>query len=152
MGIDHGQESQKEVTQLANQAAEAGSLRLYLTTNTHGALLLISPSFRVHKLATTADYNTFLQMYAAALAAQKQRKRRDVEYRIDDVWERFQSRHGIAKDIPTHARTFISRMNKQKCSRMSSGRSMYTRQTVSSPESQPTNKTRSHANIKLLTI
>ena len=29
---------------------------------------------------------------------------------------------------------------------------MYTRQTISSLESQPTNKTRSHANIKLLTI
>ena len=72
-------------------------LRLYLTTNTHGALLLISPSFRVHKLATAADYNTFLQMYAAALAAQKQRKRRDVKYRIEDVWERLQSRGGLAQ-------------------------------------------------------
>ena len=36
-------------------------------------------------------------MYAAALAAQKQRKRRDVKYRIEDVWERLQSRGGLAQ-------------------------------------------------------
>ena len=72
-------------------------LRLYLTTGTHGALLLISPAFRVHKIATAGDYNTFLQMYAAALAAQKKRKRRDVLFRMDHLWERCQARGGLAQ-------------------------------------------------------
>lgn len=55
-------------------------MRLNLTTGAHGALLIISPSFGVHKIATAGDFNSFLQIYASALTAQRKMTRRDVRY------------------------------------------------------------------------
>ena len=72
-------------------------LRLLVTTRTHGAQIFISPSFRVHKMATAWDFNTFLQMYASALKAQRKLNRRDVKYNITHVWERFNERGGLSQ-------------------------------------------------------
>ena len=70
-------------------------VRLLLTTGCHSCLLIIPPSWRVHKFATAGDFNSFLEMYAAALAAQRKMQRHDTKLRIDDVWERFHGRGGL---------------------------------------------------------
>ena len=69
--------------------------RLLLTTNTHSALLIIPPSLRVQKFATAGDFNTFLKIYAASFSAQRKSKGHPTNFRIDDVWERFQGRGGL---------------------------------------------------------
>ena len=48
-------------------------MRLLLTTGTHSALLVISPSLKVHKFATAGDFDSFLEMYAALLSAQQKK-------------------------------------------------------------------------------
>ena len=69
--------------------------RLLLTTGCHSCLLIVPPSWRVHKYATAGSFNEFLQMYVSTLQAQRKLKRRPTELRIDDVWERFHARDGI---------------------------------------------------------
>ena len=85
-------------------------MRLYLTTGAHGALLIISPSFGVHKIATAGDFNSFLQTYASALTAQRKMTRRDVRYNIDDVWQRFQGSGGLAE-----IESFCSALHRAGC-------------------------------------
>jgi len=75
-------------------------VRLLLTTGCHSCLLVIPPSWRVHKFATAGDYNSFIEMYAATLAAQRKLQRHDTKLRIDDVWDRFHSRGGL-REIET---------------------------------------------------
>jgi hypothetical protein len=70
-------------------------LRLLLTTGAHSALLVVPESWKVHKFATAGDFNSFLEMYATALEAQRKRHRRQVALNIDDVWERFQGQYGV---------------------------------------------------------
>ena len=70
-------------------------LRLLLTTGAHSALLVVPESWKVHKFATAGDFNTFLEMYATALEAQRLRQRREVALNIDDIWERFQGQGGL---------------------------------------------------------
>ena len=41
------------------------------------------------------DFNGFLEVYAASLAAQERKTRRQVPLRIGDVWERFQGKWGL---------------------------------------------------------
>ncbi len=73
--------------------------RFLLTTGCHSCLLIVPPSWRVHKYATAAgtagSFNEFLQMYVSTLQAQRKLKRRPTELRIDDVWERFHARGRI---------------------------------------------------------
>ena len=70
-------------------------MRLLLTTGTHSALLVIPPSLKVHKFATAGDFDSFLEMYAALLFAQKKKKKKHkIKFRIDDLWERFNGRGG----------------------------------------------------------
>jgi len=69
--------------------------RLLLTTGCHSCLLIVPPSWRVHKYATAGDFNTFLQMYTSALVAQQKLKRSETKLRIDEVWERFHGRSGL---------------------------------------------------------
>ena len=64
-------------------------LRLLLTTGAHSALIVIPESWRVHKFATAGDFNSFLDIYATALEAQRKRQRRAVALSIGEVWERF---------------------------------------------------------------
>jgi len=70
-------------------------IRLLLTTDTHCALLVIPPSLKVHKFATAGDFDTFLEMYASCIAAQQQKKKHKVKFRINDLWERLQGRGGL---------------------------------------------------------
>jgi len=70
-------------------------LRLLLTTGAHSALIVIPESWRVHKFATAGDFNSFLEIYATALEAQRKRQRRAVALSIDEVWERFQGQGGL---------------------------------------------------------
>jgi hypothetical protein len=70
-------------------------MRLLLTTGTHSALLVIPPSLKVHKFATAGDFDSFLEMYAALLSAQQQKKKHKIKFRIDDLWERFHGRGGL---------------------------------------------------------
>ena len=51
--------------------------RLLLTTGCHSCLLIVPPSWKVHKYATAGDFNTFIQMYASTLEAQQKLKRSD---------------------------------------------------------------------------
>ena len=69
--------------------------RLLLTTGCHSCLLIVPPSWKVHKYATAGDFNSFLQMYTSALEAQRKLKRRETKLRIDEVWERFHGRSGL---------------------------------------------------------
>jgi len=71
--------------------------RLLLTTGAHSALIVIPDSLKVHKFATAGDFNTFLQVYATAISEQKKKKRYEVKFRIDDLWERFQGQGGLYK-------------------------------------------------------
>jgi hypothetical protein len=59
-------------------------MRLFLTTGTHSALLVIPPSLKVHKFATAGDFDSFLEMYAALLSAQQKKKKHKIKFRIDD--------------------------------------------------------------------
>ena len=69
--------------------------RLLLTTGYHSCLLIVPPSWKVHKYATAGDFNTFLQMYTSALEAQQNLKRRETKFRIEELWERFHGRYGL---------------------------------------------------------
>jgi hypothetical protein len=69
--------------------------RLLLTTGCHSCLLIVPPSWKVHKYATAGDFNTFLQMYTSALEAQQKLKHKETKLRIDEVWERFHGRSGL---------------------------------------------------------
>ena len=69
--------------------------RLLLTTGCHSCLLIVPPSWKVHKYATAGDFNTFIQMYASALEAQQKLKRSDTKLQIDELWERFHGRSGL---------------------------------------------------------
>ena len=69
-------------------------LRLLLT-GAHSALVVLPESWRVHKFATAGDFNSFLEIYATALEAQRKRQRRAVALSIDEVWERFQGQGGL---------------------------------------------------------
>lgn len=75
--------------------AKLDLVRLLLTTGCQSCLLVIPPSWRVHKFATAGDFNSFLEMYAAALAAQRKMKCHDTKLRIDDVWQRFHNQGGL---------------------------------------------------------
>ena len=44
-------------------------LRLLLITGCHSCLLVVPPMWRVHKFVAAGNFNSFLEMYAAALAA-----------------------------------------------------------------------------------
>jgi hypothetical protein len=70
-------------------------LRLLLTTGAHSAFIVIPESWRVHKFATAGDFNSFLEIYATALEAQRKWQRRAVALSIDEVWERFQGQGGL---------------------------------------------------------
>ena len=70
-------------------------LRLLLTSGAHSALIVIPESWRVHKFATAGDFNSFHDIYATALEAQRKRQRRAVALSIDEVWERFQGQGGL---------------------------------------------------------
>jgi len=70
-------------------------VRLLLTTGAHSILLVVPESWCVHKFATAGDFNSFLEMYACALEAQRKRQRRAVALSIDEVWERFQGKGGL---------------------------------------------------------
>jgi len=69
--------------------------RLLLTTGAHSALIVIPNSLKVHKFATAGDFNTFLQVYAIAISEQKKKKRYEVKFRIDDLWEKFHGQGGL---------------------------------------------------------
>jgi hypothetical protein len=81
-------------SKLTNQI-EVDLLRLLLTTGAHSALVVLPESWRVHKFATAGDFNSFLEVYATALEAQRKRQRRAVALSIDEVWERFQGQGGL---------------------------------------------------------
>ena len=70
-------------------------LRLLSTTGAHSALIVVPESWNVHKFATAGDFNSFLEMYASALEAQRKRQRSAVALRIDEVWELFQGQGGL---------------------------------------------------------
>ena len=72
-------------------------LRCHKSTGTHGAHIFISPSFNVTKLTTSGDFNSFLQLYSSALKALRKLKRRDVQYDISEVWERYHGRGGLSQ-------------------------------------------------------
>jgi hypothetical protein len=69
--------------------------RLLLTTGCHSCLLIVPPSWKVHKYATAGDFNTFIQMYASTLEAQQKLKRSDTKLQIDELWERFHGSSGL---------------------------------------------------------
>lgn len=69
--------------------------RLLLTTGAHSALIVIPDSLKVHKFATAGDFNSFLQMYASLISEQKKKKRYEVKFRIDDLWETFHGQGGL---------------------------------------------------------
>jgi len=66
-----------------------------LTTGAHSVLIIVPESWNVHKFATAGDFNSFLEMYASALEAQRKRQRSAVALRIDDVWELLQGQGGL---------------------------------------------------------
>ena len=80
----------KQITQIKKDLG-----RLLVTTGAHSALLIIPESWCVHKFATAGDFNSFLEMYSAALLAQQLRKKTEVPIRIDDIWERFKAKGGL---------------------------------------------------------
>jgi len=69
--------------------------RLLLTTGCHSCLLIVPPSWKVHKYATAGDFRKFLQMHTSAMEAQQNLKRRETKFRIEELWERFHGRYNL---------------------------------------------------------
>lgn len=49
----------------------------------------------MHKFATAGDFDTFLEMNASLIAAQQQKKKHKVKFKINDLWERLKGRGGL---------------------------------------------------------
>lgn len=73
-------------------------------------MLIIPDSWNVHQFATAGDFNSFLEMYASIVEAQRTRQRTEVALSIDEVWERFQGQHGLH-----HIEALCSNLLKEGC-------------------------------------